>query len=62
MQKSFSSLYGNNGMEPQLRGSYLLTLALSHESWLQLDMKMNGTSRTQHPHQTCPLLLGASYH
>ena len=44
--KLFSSLYGNNGMEPQLHGSYLLTHALSHESWLQLDMKMNGTSCT----------------
>ena len=61
MQKSFSSLYGNNGMEPQLRGSYLLTHGLSHELWLQLDMKMNG-HLAQHPHQTCPLLLGASYH
>ena len=30
--------------EPQLNGWYLLTHDLSHESWLQLDMKMNETS------------------
>ena len=34
--KVISSLYGNNGMEPKLRGSYLLTHGLSHESWFQL--------------------------
>jgi len=46
LQKSIPSLYGNNGMEPNLHGSYLLTHGLSHESRLQFDMKVHGTSCT----------------